>query len=378
MTTTQSEGRQTASAAVHQSLARGALGAALLHAVRGDEPRAAQALHQHIARALPLVTGDEACLQYGAPALAFVLHIAAQQSPSAERRYRVVRARLDDLVVQVTQKRLSRANGRRRAGLPTAFREYDLLHGLSGLGRLHLLRRPDADITADILSYLVELTSPIAGTGVRPGWWVWHHHSNVNAPGGHANAGIAHGIAGPLAVLSIAVAQGVRVPGDIGAIETVLDWLDRHQVEDREEQWWRRWPGDTGGQSGRTYWCYGTPGIARAEQLAALALGDSGRAEQAERMHLACLTDSDSQRRSSDLSLCHGTAGMLQATRRIAADSSSSESFDPAIGGLQAALYDAGVPRRNGLLEGVPGILLARDYPPASEAAPWDACLGLA
>lgn len=378
MTTTQSEGRQTAPAAVHQSLARGALGAALLHAVRGDEPRAAQTLHQHIRRALPLVTGDEACLQYGAPALAFVLHIAAQHSASAERRYRVVRTRLDDLVVQVTQKRLNRANGRRCAGLPTAFREYDLLHGLSGLGRLHLLRRPDADITADVLAYLVELTFPIAGTRHRPGWWVWHHHSNVDAPGGHANAGIAHGIAGPLAVLSIAVAQGVRVPGDIGAIETVLAWLDRHEVHDRDERWWRRWPGDTGGQSGRTYWCYGTPGIARAEQLAALALGDTGRAEQAERMHLACLTDSDSHLRVSDLSLCHGAAGMLQATRRIAADSSSSELFDPAIARLQAALHDAIAPPRDGLLEGAPGVMLARDHPTAPNAVPWDACMGLA
>lgn len=377
MTTTQTEAPRVAAAA-SQSLARGALGTALLHAVRANDPWAAQALHYHVQRALPLVTGEDACLQFGAPALAFVLHIAAEQSEDAEQRYRVVRSHLDDLIVQHTQQRLVRATDRMRAGLPTAFREYDLLHGLAGLGRLHLLRHPDHNITADVLGYLIELTRPVPGTYDRPGWWVWHHHSNPNTPGGHANAGIAHGITGPLAVLSIAIAQDIRVLGDTEAIERILTWLNQQRVDDHRGPWWRRWPGDEDGRTVQTYWCYGTPGIARAEQLAALAIGDTDRAERAERTHLACLTDALRHRRTNDMGLCHGLAGLLQATRRIAADSSTPERFDAEIGRLNIAFQEAVLPQRDGLLEGLPGPLLARDHPPAAGAAPWDACLGLA
>lgn len=377
MTTTQAEAPRAISAA-SQSLVRGALGTALFHAVRANDPWAAQALHQHVQRALPLVTGEDASLQFGAPALAFVLHVAAEQSQDAEHRYRVVRSHLDDLIVQHTQQRLNRARDRMRAELPTAFREYDLLHGLAGLGRLHLLRHPDHEVTAEVLGYLVKLTLPVSGTGDRPGWWVWHHHSNINAPGGHANAGIAHGITGPLVVMSIAIAQDVRVPGDTDAVERILAWLDQQRVEDDPGSWWRRWSGDEDGRTGQTYWCYGTPGIARAEQVAALTIEDTDRAERAERNHLACLTYARRHHRQNDLSLCHGVAGLLQATRRIAADSSAPERFDAEIDWLHSTIQEAVSPQRDGLLEGIPGILLARDYPPAASTAPWDACLGLA
>lgn len=377
MTTTQTEDPRAAAAA-NQSLARGALGTALLHAVRANDPWAAQALHHHVQRALPLVTGEDACLQFGAPALAFVLHIAAEQSEDAEQRYRVVRRHLDDLLVQHTQQRLDRATDRMRAGLPTAFREYNLLHGLAGLARLHLLRHPDHNITTEVLGCLIELTLPVPGTGDRPGWWVWHHHSNLNKPGGHANAGIAHGISGPLAVLSIAIAQDIRVPGDTEAIERILTWLDQQRVDDHRGVWWRRWPGDDDGPTGQTFWCYGTPGIARAEQLAALAMGDRDRAERAERTHVACLAGARRHHRPNGLSLCHGVAGLLQATRRIAADSSAQERFDAEIRRLHTTIQEAAPPQHDGLLEGLPGILLARDHPLAGSTTPWDACLGLA
>lgn len=377
MTITSTEAPRATSAA-SQSLSRGALGTALLHAVRADAPGAAQALHQHIQRAFPLVTGEDACLQFGAPALAFVLHIAAEQSSAAERRYRVVRSHLDDIIVQLTQQRLARARGRMRAGLPTAFREYDLLHGLAGLGRLHLLRHPDDDITAEVLGYLADLTVPVRGTGDRPGWWVWHHHSNLNTPGGHANAGIAHGIAGPLAVMSIAISQDIRVPGDTDAVERILGWLDQQRAEGHDGPWWRRWPGDEDGRTGQTYWCYGTPGIARAEQLAALAIADIDRAERAAGTHLTCLSAARRHPRTSDPSLCHGVAGLLQSTRRIAADSFAPERFDADIDRLHTTIQDAVSPRSDGLLEGAPGLLLAHDHPPAASTAPWDACLGLA
>ncbi|MGH8910153.1 MAG: lanthionine synthetase LanC family protein [Egibacteraceae bacterium] len=41
----------------------------------------------------------------------------------------------------------------------------------------------------------------------------------------------------------------------------------------------------------RPSWCYGTPGLTRAQQLAALALGDRQRQRQAENALAGCITD---------------------------------------------------------------------------------------
>jgi lantibiotic biosynthesis protein len=46
--------------------------------------------------------------------------------------------------------------------------------------------------------------------------------------GGHGNNGMAHGIAGPLTVLSLARHSGTSVPGHVEAIGAFASWLDRH------------------------------------------------------------------------------------------------------------------------------------------------------
>ncbi|MEK8106511.1 lanthionine synthetase LanC family protein [Micromonospora sp. M12] len=70
----------------------------------------------------------------------------------------------------------------------------------------------------------------------------------------------------------------------------------------------------------RPSWCYGTPGISRALQLSALALGDSTRRRLAERAFVACIDDPTQTGQLTDRSLCHGTAGLLTTARRIATD----------------------------------------------------------
>src|SRR5687767_3976253 len=73
-----------------------------------------------------------------------------------------------------------------------------------------------------------------------------------------------------------------------GQADSICSWLDQWQKGDETAA---RWPGTismselesgTLGQTGpqRPSWCYGTPGIARAQQLAGLALGDQARQHQ--------------------------------------------------------------------------------------------------
>ena len=72
--------------------------------------------------------------------------------------------------------------------------------------------------------------------------------------------------------------------------------------------------------STRPSWCYGTPGIARAVQLAAIAVGDVDRQRSAEQAIAACLTDPQPL---TEPGLCHGLAGLYQTAFRAAADATS-------------------------------------------------------
>ena len=96
---------------------------------------------------------------------------------------------------------------------------------------------------------------------------------------------MAHGIAGPLALLALAMRQDIRVPGHAEAIRRICTWLDDWQQASPAGPWWPEKitvaelhagkPSMSG--PARPSWCYGTPGIARAQQLAGIALHDPAR-----------------------------------------------------------------------------------------------------
>ncbi|WP_326829404.1 lanthionine synthetase LanC family protein [Parafrankia elaeagni] len=71
---------------------------------------------------------------------------------------------------------------------------------------------------------------------------------------------------------------------------------------------------------GRASWCYGTPGLARAQQLAAIALADTARHQRAEEALAACLTNPAQLARFVDPAICHGWAGLVATVRCAATD----------------------------------------------------------
>ena len=71
----------------------------------------------------------------------------------------------------------------------------------------------------------------------------------------------------------------------------------------------------------------GTPGLARAQQLAALALGDRARQQAAEDALARCLADPVQLARISDPALCHGWAGLL-LTAKVVTDQKTALRFD--------------------------------------------------
>ncbi|HEX8344408.1 MAG TPA: lanthionine synthetase C family protein, partial [Actinoplanes sp.] len=283
------------------------------------------------------------------------------------------------------------ANARIDRGDRAAFAEYDLLHGLTGIGAHLLHHHPGSDALGRVLTYLVRLTRSSRVDGeVLPGWWV-HHPPNLDrpstAPGGHANLGLAHGITGPLALLALALRRGVTVPGHVAAIAVILSWLDRWRRHTDAGPWWPQWitrtdlsigrPTQRG--PGRPSWCYGTPGIARAQQLAAIATDDPVRRRAAEHALIACLDDPVQLARIGDAGLCHGWAGLHQTVWRAGADA-----LTPHLTARLPHLRDELLRHHgtrgggaNGLLDGDAGVALAL-HTAARAPVPvsgWDACL---
>jgi hypothetical protein len=301
-----------------QSLAEGAAGVALLHLETGNWPAACEALRQATADGVSIADG--ASLFYGAPALAFVL--AATDHPGLAQ----AKAITAEGTATVTRQRLDAAHRRIDRNEQPHFAEYDLIRGLTGLGVV-LRRLGDHDLLRQVLNYLVRLTEP---QGTLPGWWCRNGpERNQPAPaGGHANFGMAHGITGPLALLALTLRDGITVHEHNMAISRICRWLDAWQQHTNGTTWWPQTITLTDLHKGtpaqntplRPSWCYGTPGIARAQQVAAQALHDTDRQRHAEAAFVGCVTDPAQTRRLSDDGLCHGTAGLLATARRIAAD----------------------------------------------------------
>jgi hypothetical protein len=332
-----------------QDLSEGALGTALLHIERGDLPTARHHLTQAVAHGVS--AGGNASLFHGAPALEFVLDRAGHVDAN-------VRAAVD----RVVDARLAAARRRQTSGALPHLAEWDHIRGLTGLGALLLSRESPSARLTEVLAYLVALSRPVRVMGRQlPGWWSAVGPDGEELPGGHGNHGMAHGIAGPLAVLSLAARHDVLVPGQHEAIDVFARWLDTYG----DRYWITRSHLDSAAlpaaqTTARQSWCYGRPGIARAQQLAALALGEGDRRQAAEDTVAGILTDPGHLARITDATICHGWAGLLSLARAVAADSPKPGRFTLVISDLHRHLA-AGLDRltKPGFMEGRSGAQLA-------------------
>ncbi|GHC77021.1 lanthionine synthetase C family protein [Streptomyces flavofungini] len=363
-----------------QSLAHGAVGVALLHIERARTDQGPwQRAHDWLACAAaePTVGGIDSHLYYGAPALAFALHAAADRPG----RYARALNTLDQRVTATTRDRLVSAHARMDRGEMPTLAEFDAIRGLSGMGALLLHRDAHTDLLREVLAYLVRLTEPVKHDGeLLPGWWSHlapSGHASPDYPHGHANNGVAHGIGGPLALLSLATCRGITVEGHNDAITRILAWLDQWQQDGPAGPWWPYWitreqlrSGRPGPGPSRPSWCYGTAGFARTQQLAALATNAPARQRMAEGALLGSMTDTGQLQATVDLSLCHGFAGLTHITQLVAAEAITpglteclprllAPIIDTAPGALAASLLDPPGGGDIGLLEGAAGTALA-------------------
>lgn len=370
-----------------QSLAQGAAGIALRHIERalsgaGSWHRA----HAWICAAASgeVSAGSTSGLFQGLPAVAFMLDAAASGAP----RYATGLADTGRHVANLAASRAEAAMDRIGSGRPPVFHEYDVFFGLTGIGALLLRRDPAGSAMERVLRYLVALTRPlVVGGREAPGWWAAHdphRGQSPDYPGGHLNLGAAHGIAGPLALLGHSLRRGVAVDGQREAAASILAFLDTWRQESPAGPWWPEWitmadyTADRPSQQypNRPSWCYGTPGIARAGQIGAIALGDATAQRTYEQAITGCLRDPGQVAKITDAGLCHGAAGLYMTAMRAAADAATPgiSACLPDLADLLLSLTDR--PSSPGFLDGADGTALtlhaAAEGPPLSG---WDACL---
>lgn len=370
-----------------QSLAGGAAGIALLHierAVSGHGDPATANTWIRAAAGGPFRTGPAIDPFHGTPALAFVLHTARPLGG-----YRRAFAALDDATITLTRERIAAAHARIDRRDPLTMYEFDLVHGLTGLGLYHLHAHPEHPISHDVVTYLARLTQPLGNGSAQPPWWLRSGLGGTphrDFPHGHGNLGAAHGISAVIALLSYAVLRGHTTTEAVDALAALCDWTDQHRQDDPAGPWW---PGyvtpDSSPQRHRPSWCYGTPGIARAQQLAGLALHDQARQQHAEDAMLAELRDTTQRAQLPDIGLCHGKGGLLQAACRMAAASTDPHragQLAAELPGLASDLADQFAAEARGdpeLMNGAAGAALAlHTAVVGTPATCWDAFLGLA
>ncbi|MFD9697566.1 lanthionine synthetase C family protein [Lentzea sp. NPDC059081] len=376
------------------SLADGYCGLAVLFARLGDSaPRWRETAHEHLAAAASTRRPSTENLFDGLPSLGF----AARSIARAEGDYRGVLARIDPHVLRLAENALVSEETRLSASAPGARMAcYDATSGLTGVGRYLLAcGEPARPVLHRVLEYLVRLTYPVRVHGHRvPGWWTPDPSllaDPVGHPNGHLNLGMAHGIAGPLALLAVCHRQGVVVEGQPAAMRRIATWLLARRGTDEHGPYWPALVPlehevaravDLVPPS-RIAWCYGAPGVARAVQLAACALGEPAWAEEARTTLRAAFRRPRARWGIKDASLCHGSAGVLHATALVLGRDADvlPELCDHLLSQRDRHTVVTVPPNRPGFLDGAAGTLLAlhehlAPEPPAA-SLPWDAALVL-
>ncbi|MFD6182376.1 lanthionine synthetase C family protein [Streptomyces goshikiensis] len=313
------------------SLLAGDAGLALLLRMASDaDPEAGwqRAAHQRLVSAVRS-THDTPLAEYGVVAGSAGLALVLAEFATGDQRYQ---GSLDGLHTRLSEQ-LSERGLLRGAGSRTSVAAYDALQGAAGtLGYLVSVPAPDAvlrDRVHGLVDELVELCTPAGGlrtpgaTEPEPRWVIPPEDYPLprdleEYPYGYINLGLAHGVPGPLAALSLAWRADYRRPGMREAIGNAIDLLSSAAVEDAFGVDWpsgialdadgRRTPAR---HTARTAWCYGAPGIAAALLVAADALEDERLRAYAVAAFEAALRRSEDHLHLLSPTICHGLAGLL-------------------------------------------------------------------
>ncbi|ASJ52737.1 hypothetical protein BP422_03710 [Brevibacillus formosus] len=316
------------------SLASGALGIALFYAELDrqypDEQWDVIAHHYlvHVQTGMNANTFHSLSLWTGlsgAPVVASILaRDRGRYQNFIEKLHIVMQPAIDEFIDQA----------RERIGNNVFMPDYDVIDGLAGIGRYLLSFKEHSACKKNLikaLSYTVQLTEDIQlDDRIVPGWHIKSEDQFLEIeqkqyPNGNFNLGISHGIAGPFALLSLALLAGVEVAGQREAIRKLCSYYDKWKAEDEYGPIWPErisFEEQICGQMRNNFahnasWCYGEPSIARVLWLAGEALGDTQIQSLAQKVYLSLVQRSVESFGFDSPTFCHGYAGALWMIQRM-------------------------------------------------------------
>lgn len=261
--------------------------------------------------------------------------------------------------------------------------EFDLYHGVTGIGVYFLARAADPAARSGARLVCEELVAraEVQGSLVR-----WRNQHDYSVSGPHsvnftAGLGIAHGVAGAVLFLIRSADRGLAVKGQEETVRGGLRWIEQHLACSDGEP--------------LVSWCWGDLGCALALCRGSRILGDArlahlGREIAARTLKVSPLTD-----RAQDGCLCHGVAGVVLQLRAIfretrdarfarAARLWSRRLLEMRVAGTGFGGYSFMAAQRDGrssfvgrpgLLDGAIGVALVLDAHPHQRADRWADCL---
>ena len=271
----------------------------------------------------------------GLSGMAFVL----KQASHSGERYRDFRSLLNKMIFDMFDKIIDDIENSGEIGVSPFW--YDVISGLSGAGRyfLDICDQEEALIRLHkILKYIVSFSKTIYIQGKSvPGWYIepqnlFTDDDRRKFPQGSFNCGLAHGIAGPLALLSIAAAQDILVEGQKETISIMAEWLiSKHKIIKQGLIWpsWISLEEEIQEKNNivlesqiqyRDAWCYGTAGVCRSIYLASQAINNEKYATIARKGFEAIFSRSVEEWNLDGPTFCHGYAGLLQMSNRMFID----------------------------------------------------------
>lgn len=243
-------------------------------------------------------------------------------------RYQNFITTINHLLIEHTKIRLEQIRNTQVIGATMS--DYDVIEGLSGIGRYLLLYKDNLEVKnvlQDILQYMIDITKDITVNNQQvPGWFIASKNLFLEAervanPVGIFNCGLSHGIPGPMALLSISLIEGVEINGQKEAITKIGDWLIHNMIESENGfyfpgmiTWEEQLTGITKPSASRDAWCYGSPGVSRSLYLAGKALKNDSFIRVAEYSLQSVFGRPTEQWGLYSPTFCHGFSGLLHIT----------------------------------------------------------------
>lgn len=254
---------------------------------------------------------------------------------SDEKNYSNFISQLNNLILDNINYYIRIANKNLNEGKTTSL-DFEAVYGLAGIARYLLILKDNKQaeiVIKEILKYFIKLNEKVEYKGYRiPRYFITPQNQlnddAKNYPGGHVDIGIAHGLCGPLLVMSIALEQGYKL---MNLPETIRDMANELLLWIQEDKFGIWWPSKINyneyvnnsllyNHPTANGWCYGTPSVARTLWICGSALKDEKYKNIAVKAFKSL-----SNRILEDLKIigptfCHGLAGILHLTHLMYLD----------------------------------------------------------